>query len=416
MKLSVLYLLCGFMIIGSFATAQVSIRDFLQGASSHPDLKTFDQQLNYLGKKPYRLSPLQKLEFRTQNRELITTQQEYALRISPANPWEIRSNNQYFKDYRTALQLEREIIHKELLTERYTIIIEYLYSSELRSLIEERQKLMATQLAILEQQLGSSYFDADEYVDLKIDHLTESVELEEIDVEILESVHQVERLYPEAFRKQLDWNYTTVITSDKIQQVADSISKASIRSSKIAFQQQRISLTQSEYKLEKSNIGLGFFQTSYDNRRVEQGRTPVNISLGFTIPITNPNKGDMAKRKLEQIEAEYDLEETKQEDQTDKIMIHDKLNRLIVQYNNLKTKIKELEEGSLVKTLTTLKKEDPLVPVQFSQNLIRLKVLGAKLQRGIRLAYIEYLGITDALQAQPMVNYLSNDLEILGNQ
>jgi hypothetical protein len=409
------YLFLGLMIVTSSVCAQVTMSDFLRDAASHPDLKTFDHQLSYLDKKPYKLAPLQKLEFRTQNREMITTQQEYALRLTPANPWEVRSNNQYFKDYRTALHLEREMVHKELLTERYAIIIEYLYSSELRSLIEERQTLMATQLAILEKQLGSSYFDADNYVDLKIDHLTESVELEEVDVEISEAVHQVERLYPEAFRKQLNWDYRAAISTEKIQSVADSISQVSIRSATIAYQEQRINLAKSEYKLEKSNMGLGFFQTSYDNRRVEQDRNPVNISLGVTLPIFNPNKGDMTKRKLEQIKAEYDLEESKQEDQTDKLMIQDKLNRLIKQYNNLKTKITELEEGSLARTLTILKKEDPLVRVQFNQNLVRLKILGAKLQRRIRLAYVEYLANTDALQASPVVNYLSNDLERLGN-
>jgi hypothetical protein len=174
-------------------------------------------------------------------------------------------------------------------------------------------------------------------------------------------------------------------------------------------------LAQSEYKLEKSNINLGFFQTSVDNRRVEQGRNPVNISFGITIPVSNPNKGDMAKRKLEIIEAHYDLEESKQEEQADKIMLYDKIARLITQYKNLLSKLTELQNGTLAKTLTTLKNEDPLVMVQFKQNLIKLRVLSVKLKRSIMLTYIEYLNSIDKLQAQPMLNYLSTNLEEIGN-
>jgi hypothetical protein len=396
-------------------SAQVSMVEFLQSAITHPDLRTFDDQIAYLDTKPYRLSPLQKLEVRTQNRELLTAYQQYGLRVTPANPWEVKSNNQYFKDFRTLLQLERQITLKELLAERYSVIIQYLYATELRALLEQRQQLMSTQLSILERQLGSSYFDADRYVDLKIDHLTQTVALEETDVEISDHIYQVERLYPEAFKKTLNWDYTKTISVEKIQMIADSISAASIQSTQIAYRQQRINVAQREYNLKKSNINLGFLQTSYDHRRVEQERNPMVISLGFTIPITNPNKGDMTKRQLEVIEAQYDLEETKREDQTDRAMAQDKLSRLLVQFKNLQIKIMALETGGLSSTLTTLKNEDPLVKVKFSENLIKLKMLAVRLQRSIRLTYIQYLSLADFLQVRPLTNYLSEDLEKVTN-
>jgi hypothetical protein len=411
-----LLLFVSFMVILNFSIhAQVTIAEFLRSAEVDPEVKTFNDQLSYLQKKPYRLSPLQKLEFRTQNRELITTQQEYAIRINPANPWEMKSNNRYFREYESSLSLEKEMLYKQILADRYNLIIEYLIATELRSLTEERQKLIASQLSVLEKQFGSSYFDADDYVDLKIDHLSESVALEENDVDVSEYIYQVERLYPNTYKKKLEWDFGSAITVEKIESVIDSIVQSSARSVLLAYQQQKIALAQSEYKLEKSNISLGFFQTSVDNRRIEQGRNPVNISFGITIPVSNPNKGDMAKRKLEIIEAHYDLEESKQEEQADKIMLYDKIARLIAQYKNLQTKLAELQNGNLAKTLATLKNEDPLVMVQFKQNLIKLRVLSVKLKRSIMLTYIEYLNSIDKLQAQPMLNYLSTNLEEIGN-
>ena len=82
---------------------QVTISDFLRSANDAAEVKVFEEQVNYLQGKPYRLSPLQKLEFRTKNNQLDPSLQDYAIRISPANPWEIRSTNNYFKEYQASL-------------------------------------------------------------------------------------------------------------------------------------------------------------------------------------------------------------------------------------------------------------------------------------------------------------------------
>lgn len=400
------------MLIGVLpAQAQVTIAEFIRSAFHDPEIKTFDRQASYLEGKPYKLSMLQKFEFRTQNRELQTNQQEYALRFTPANPWEVRNNNRYFQAYQSSLLFERDIILKEALAERYVQAIYIVYYSELKLLVDNTRKLVDNQVSILEKQQTSSFFDADDYVELKMKQLNRMVEFEEIDFELQNQKQRVERLYPEAHDKTLAWDINDVITVDRIEKVVDSLTSASILSTAVEYQKRKIEMANSEYAMEKSNVNLGFLQTEFDQRRVEQDRTPINFSFGVTIPITNPNKGDMAKRKLEVIEAEYDLEETKHETQTDKVILRENVSNLIERYRSLEIKIHQLEEGNLILSLSTLKGGDPLIITQYREDIGKLKMLLLKIRRDIYFAYIEYLSLADNLQQQPLVNYLSPNLD-----
>jgi hypothetical protein len=191
----------------------------------------------------------------------------------------------------------------------------------------------------------------------------------------------------------------------------DSLSRLGAVSSFIAYQQEKIKVAQSEYKLEKSNINLGFFQTEFDQRRANQDRTPFNISFGVTIPVVNPNKGDMAKRKIEMIEAEYDLKEATQEGETDKIIYQDRLTALIQRYRNLENRMLDMKKNNFAQTLSTIKGGDPLIVAQFNQRLGKLNDLLLQIRRDLLFTYVDYLAFTDNIQLQPLVNFLSDNLE-----
>jgi hypothetical protein len=397
----------------SEATAQMTIGEFISSSIDDPEVQTYTNQISYLGDKPYKLSPLQSLQFRMQNRELLYDQQEFALRINPANPWEVRNNNRYFKSYQNFLSREREVILKEALVERYLNAILFSYLAALKSQSDSTQFHLDQQLRILERQYASSYFDADEYVKLKVEHLDNLVEVEEVDYDLAGQRHMISRLYPKAHNTTITWNLRDLISVDMVERVVDSLSSVGAISSFVAYQQEKIRVANSEYKLEKSNVNVGFLQTEFDQRRVNQDRTPINISFGVTIPIVNPNKGDMAKRKLDLIEAEYDLEEATYEGETDRIILEDRLSGLIQRYRNLRERIVDLEKNNFAQTLSTIKGGDPLIVAQFNQRVGRLKDLLIEIQRDVLLTYIDYLAYTDNLQQQPFVNYLSPGLEAI---
>jgi hypothetical protein len=394
-----------------FASGQVTVAEFIRSATEDPEVKTFNEQSLFLQEKTYRLPFLQRLELRTQNRELLANQQEYAIRITPSNPWEVRNNNRYFREYRNSLVMEREFILKTALQERYSKVIELLYLAELRDQKTKFIKSVSDQITILEKQMGSSFFDADEYVDLQVKKLDEESDFEEINFLETDEKFSVARTYQPAFNKTIDWTVSQAITPEQIKKVVDSLDARAVQSRLIAHQKQKIKLAEHEYALEKANINVGFLQAEFDNRRVAQDRTPFNVSGGITIPIFNPNKGDMTKRKLEAIDARFDLEEAQSEDKVDKMILHEQINFYYQRYLGLQLKMKTLSEDNIVATLQTLKGGDPVVRLKFAQSVIKLQILLNKIRRDMYLAYVEFLAAGDFIQQQPLRNYLSPQLE-----
>src|SRR5687767_2778916 len=125
--MSLRYTFILFFSIARIGYGQVTVGTFLQSAVNDPKVKSIKEQIRYLNEKPYRLSPLQRLELRGQNRELDVNQFEYGVRLTPANPWEVRNNNQYFKSFTSTLAFEQELVLKEALLDRYYSVIEYSY-------------------------------------------------------------------------------------------------------------------------------------------------------------------------------------------------------------------------------------------------------------------------------------------------
>lgn len=401
-----LFLLIGFIVQTSLF-AQVTIEEFIQATEQDPQVTLFAEQIEYLKEKPYRLSPLQKTEIRTQNKELTVGQQEYALRFSPANPWELRNNNRYFKAYQSALGLEKSMILKEALLLRYEVVIDIYYYQQLKAMEVDLKQLVDNQVLILERQQTSSFFDADEYVELKMKQLNRLVELEEADYEWQTLQHKMQRLYPDAINKTLLIDTANIRSISSVLARVDSLETVSAISASIAYQQQRIEMANAEYKLEKSNINIGFLQTEFDQSKYDEDQTPINLSFGVTLPITNPNKGDMTKRKLEAIEAENELKEAQIEVKADKQIAQQRLKLLAERYRSLQIQIDKLEGGNLVQTLSTLKGGDPLIIVQYREDLTKLKALSLKIIRDFQWTYIEYLAESDYLQQLPLVNYLA---------
>ena len=402
-----------FLLAGITASAQVTMAEFIKSANEDPEVKTFNEQARYLEQRTYRLPFLQRLELRTQNRELLANQQEYALRITPSNPWEVRNNNRYFSAYRNSLAFEQEFLLKAALYDRYSKAILLLYLTELSNKKQLLIDSKANQISILEKQMGSSFFDADQYVDLQLEKLDEEGEYEEVAFLAADERFSITRIYQPAFNKSIEWKFEDVISPARVKQVADSLSANAIQSRLIAFQKQKIELANREYALEKANINIGFLQAEFDNRRVEQNRTPINISGGLTIPIFNPNKGDMAKRRLDAIDAKFDLEEAQAEDKIDRMILQERISFYFDRYTRLENRIKTLQQDNVPATLQTLKGGDPAVRLKFSESIVKLEIILAKIRRDMLYAYIDFLSTGDFIQRAPLINYFSPSLEEL---
>lgn len=399
------------VVITTGTHAQVSMDVFLEAAFQEPGLKSFQAQQEYLSsKKVYRLAPIQKLEFRTESNQLDRTRQDYGLRINPSNPWEMKYTNRYFKTYQELLELDRDRALKESLLIRYEVIISWAYYQELLLLREEDKRATEKLLGILEGQRFSTFFDAEDYVELKLDHVEKTIELEETRFEADNERSRVEALYQAAHQQSIDW-LGQIISIGRVNSVIDSLMQTEIQSGETAYREKQADLAASEWHLEKSNINVGFLQAEYQPWRQEQNQRPWSLSLGVTIPIFNPNKGDMTKRKLEMLEAQGEADAAGQEQLANRKLSHQKIKSLIDRYREIEKLIEQLNIDKLTTTVQQIQDSNPSAGVRVQSNQIKLKILAARLKREIYLAYLEFLNYSELLQQSPLSNYLSANLK-----
>ena len=404
-----------FFLICLSTSAQSGFGTFIRAAQDDPAVSMFDLQADYLNGKPYRLAPLQKLELRTESNQLDPTRQEYALRVNPSNPFEVRQNSLYFKELKSSIALEKGIVLKEALIDRYTLIIELVTYAGLRDLAQRKLELTQTSLSMLEKQQLSGYFDGEDYVDLKLEEMDKSVEVDEATYETENAARKVVAIFPDAATSVKTWSISEVITIKQIEKLLDSLQTALPEATTLSYYQKKIDLADREFKLERNNINVGYVQAKYQDFRIDQGRKPWSIGLGVVVPLFNPNKGDMTKRKLESIESQQELKEAKVELSKDQVRLQEQLRDLIASHRKIEEKIKALNVSSLARTLNTMQKSNPVAGVRFQANLIKLEELALKLKQNILITYTEWLASTDALQQVPLVNYLSRNLETLNN-
>ncbi|AHM63565.1 hypothetical protein D770_26610 [Flammeovirgaceae bacterium 311] len=408
-KLALLFLVL--FLQTNICLAQRSMQSFLGAASQDPLMGVYSDQISYLTKNPYRLLPVRQLEFRLQNNEFYAGEYDYGLRLSPANPWEIRNTSRYFKTYQSNLALERELMLKQVLAKRYELVVELLFLSNMHNLKEQQLENINYQLSVLEQQSGSDFFEEDDFVELAIDQFEQETELENLAFELARKIAEINTIYNIDGSEIATWSYSTVLAPDKLEQSIDSLMQLPLYTTRLAFRKERIVLADREFALERSNINPGFIQSEYMPYR--KTRNPYGISLGITLPIFNPNRGDMAEKRLEIMEANNDLalEELQAKEEVDQL--YASLKSRLQRYRNLEKSLSSNRLEEMSEAVSTINSNNPLIRLKLTGRQLKLQRLRAELLNDIYEDYIELLTASDLLVQRPLVNYLSPGLQPL---
>ena len=393
---------------------QVSINQFLRSVDNDISLKVIDEQNSYLQGKPYSLSFVNRFQFRMQNNEGISKEtQRFGLWLSPANPWAIKSTNKYFKTYAESLNFEREIAIKEALIERYNLVVDFLYFNELYQLYQKDKSLLDAQVNILEKQHTSDYFNATSFAELKLEQISKDVQAEEALFEMNNQIARIDAKYTAGYVKELNWHSHEIISVAQIETILDSINSNDNVPTLVSYQDFKIEMAKQSYNIQKSNINTGFIQGNYLNGNIAKDKTPWSFVAGITIPIANPNKGDMARKQLLVIEASQKKQVTEIRINEEKAIVLDKLNSLITRYKSTQAKIDAVNTASLGSTLSSMRENNPLVIVKLNSNVLKLELILLRLKQTIMFSYLEFLSIHDRLQQRPLVNYLSPSWSLL---
>jgi hypothetical protein len=414
MKAACSILCCSALLIFFVSTkgiAQLTVNEFLRSAHEDLSLKVIDDQSTFLQQKSYGMNAINRMQFRMQNNEgLLKETQRFGLWVSPENPWAISNNNKYFKTYGESLVHERSLALKQALAERYALIIDFLYLSEIRILKQSEKELIDAQVSIMENQQSSDFFNPDNFAELKLKQIEKAVEIEEALFVVDNQIALIDTKYTGAFIKQLNWKSDNVISLDQIKSIADSIGSSEIKSPQEKYDESKIELAKYSYKIQKSNVNTGFIQGNYLQGNIAKDKTPWSVVAGVTIPIFNPNKGDMARKQLNVIEAENKKSVNSIKVTMERAMVVSKLKNLLDRYSNMDAKIKALDLNVVGNTLSSMNNNNPAVRIRLNAGSLKLRSILLSLRQNILTTYIELLDAYDLLQQRPLINYLSSDL------
>jgi hypothetical protein len=395
------------------SNAQENFAAFLSSAGQDPQLELYNNQINYINKGQYQLSPVRGIELRTQNNRLGSGQQQYGLRVNPANPWEVKYTNRVFTTQREILSLQKELVFKEALEKRYQLVNDLLFLNEINTIRKAIFQNGENQLLVLEKQKGSSFFDAEDYVELKLEQMEEQTALEAFGFEILQKLTEIEGLFPAAALTAPRWTYNGLITLPRIHKVVDSLMVSPLYTTRLAYRQERIKLADYEHAQQKANINPGFIQTEYTPYRFSESKNPMGLSMGINIPLFNPNKADMAEKKLDMLHAQSQLVLEKQQAEEDVKRLLLALKNDLERHQKLEQMINTYNLSETFATINALTKNNPLVTLKFNVQLMKLQKVQLQVKKDIYRRYIQLLAASDLLNQKPLINFFSNGLQPL---
>lgn len=405
-----------FLLLAGLSTlcqGQINMADFLTSAAQEKELDIYQRQISWLTNKPFRMAPVRELEFRTQSNEIGANEQRYGLRLSPANPWEIRNTKKVFNTYQSLLSIQKELAFKEILTIRYLTLAEFLYLKDMQQLKAELVKNLKGQIGIMEKQSGSDFFDAEDYVQLKLELMEEQADLETFDFYLAQKVKEIERIKGKESSSSAEGPSAAVISLAKLESVADSLLEGPLYMNRLAYRKEKIKLAENEYALEKSDINPGFIQADYSPYRYAESKSPVGINLGITIPVFNPNKGKMAEQKLEILESESELELEKHLAAEELENLLNSFRNLLERHKNLENQLSSFDLKKMLSAVNSLNSDNPSIALKFNVRLLKIQKLQLEVKHEIFSTYIRILSASDLLIRRPLVNYLSEELEVL---
>jgi hypothetical protein len=268
-------------------------------------------------------------------------------------------------------------------------------------------------LAAHSAQRLTSYFDAEEYIETKLEYVDKTLRVEESLFEIENKKRKVDAMFEGARLKGIYWRMDKLLSLQRVAQIVDSLHLVNSPSGELAYLGKKIDLAKDAWQLERVNYNVGFIQTQYQQWRIEQNRRPWSVSLGVALPIFNTNKGDIAKRRLQLMEAEGDYSSARKEWVTAYDVNYERVKNLLVRCSEIQRMMQSLQIETTGGTLLQMNSENPVVVMRLQSSLTKLKLLEARLFQEVYNSYLDFLYHANALQQRPLRNFLVANLQVI---
>ncbi len=399
------------LLSNGVARSQFSLNEFLSDARN--DVRLYENKIksDFLEQKPYRSPIIHRVEFRARTNDFNITQDDFRLRFNPTNPAEIRANKKYYSLERNTLVIDYQYALNKAIFKRYHQIISFFQLSD--EIIYKRKEIILQndQLKILEAELGNSDFDITEYIKEKENLLNLSLELNDL-IHTKDKVeHEIKSSFAFNGNIEVDIN-GQLITYEKIKDIVEikSVISDTVNNIHLENLNRQIMLDEQRNVIEKAEgrRNIGYIQAEYDRFRGDDFDNHFGVQIGVRIPLTNADKPDLNRRKLNVMEDKADVvrEKTALDVQCELLKLDIKF--LFSQNNLIKGEISNDKLLILLNQNQNIKPEDLL---EAQKSILKMKKYEKLIQWDIYKSFIDYLYYSGKLIDIPLKNYLSENLE-----
>lgn len=385
--------------------AQFTMEGYLSNSVSDTELQFFKERQEFVNENGFKSPILREVEFRARVRTFEEGFGDYRLRFSPLNPFERTANKNYRNELNEQLSISYLLNLEEVLLGRYELMIQHWQLTENLSLVNQNISFTDNILELLKSQPSNGTIK--DFIRTDKANFKSSLEYETILLERAALEEQIRQTY--AFGDDIRWDANELIPVSVIKawldqhDVMDATNNLAIRN-----EQQKEAVAAAEYKIkqQESFSNIGYVQAEYREDEDNNFGQNLGMQIGLSLPIINPDKPDLQRRKLEMLE---DSQEAALEKHNLEIYINQlyaKLSALIKQYEMVETKLANYNENSFTSESNT-DAMDILIELQEFRTELSLKKID--LNASVYKLYINLLSINSQLSTPPYQNYLSRN-------
>ena len=400
-----------FNLISYTGSAQFSMEEFLGTARNDLSLNSTQAKLDFLDENNFNGPWISRVEFRTRSNDANISQEDFRFRLTPGNPGELKANKRYYAKQVNLLNTEYQEDLNKALVKRYLIAVDHFFEFQKKDNFEKQLKINRQLMSMMNKSNGAYSMDMGDLIDAESDELDMKLTIEDSKIKIDEIEYLIREIYE--YSGSLDWSKTEIIEIGDILNLFEEFKgKPSGQHINLVKMDQKNALETERFNIEKSESmrNIGFFQAEYDTERGDEAYDHFGYQIGIRIPIVNPDKPQLNRRKLALMDDQALIEEEEDDFRKSLELSVLRMGHYANQYKEISAKLEVVSHQNFLALNSpgkSIKISDLIKMNEFYIDLLDKK---NSVEKNIYQNYLEYLNLNGKLTELPMRNYLSKNL------
>ena len=404
------------------AQTPLSTSSILATAKTQTAITLQERKIGVLNGQSYNLPFLEKVDFQTETDRFDWQRQEYRIRTS-FNGWEeMRSLKEQKAANVVKEQAERNVLFKDVLYDRYALLVEYRYEQTALKMYRQMFNVFADKRDVLQKMAKLS-------TDFNIEDLIKAEEAAfEFQQKILQSEGNIHNMgqFLNRIINTADGSATTKFetsssltafqldTADWIplsimRRLVADLPQTAEKNPLLSHQAAKISVVQSEYNLEKAQTKkvIDYAQIRNSARNRDALIREWSVGVGIAIPYRGSAKAELNSIAFKRLEEENNLKNLQTNLDLQIFSLQQDLDLIFKEYDFIEKQVNESQTLYALDHYTSIQGSPPIVLLRMKELVLKRQSQLITLEHAAYQKYIKWLDLTGKLSELPLKDYLS---------